>query len=168
MCACVYIVCGRYEIDRKCQSVVEFPDDVTIKVKGAKEAKEFVYDQCFAGTSTQEDIFEDTRRLVQSAMDGFNVCVFAYGQTGSGKTWTMVGKPAIGQGGLTPRSIDELFALAEENKKFKETTVSCYMIEIYNDSLVDLLYLMTMKEKKKKVKKGQEPKLDIKKDSKGL
>jgi hypothetical protein len=27
--------------------------------------------------------------LVQSFLDGFNVCIFAYGQTGSGKTHTM-------------------------------------------------------------------------------
>lgn len=161
---------AKYEIEKKCQSVVDFPDDVTIRVKGPKEDKEFIYDQCFGGTSTQEDVFEDTRRLVQSAMDGFNVCVFAYGQTGSGKTWTMVGKPEIeGCGGLTPRSIDELFNLAEENKKFKNTKVSCYMIEIYNDQLVDLLYMMTLKESgKKKGKEGSEPKLDIKKDSKGM
>lgn len=40
--------------------------------------------------STQEAVFEDTRRLVESFLDGFNVCLFAYGQTGSGKTHTMV------------------------------------------------------------------------------
>jgi len=39
--------------------------------------------------STQEQVFEDTKRLVQSALDGFNVCIFAYGQTGSGKTFTI-------------------------------------------------------------------------------
>jgi ATP-dependent RNA circularization protein (DNA/RNA ligase family) len=27
-------------------------------------------------------VFEDTKRLVESFMDGFNVCLFAYGQTG--------------------------------------------------------------------------------------
>jgi kinesin family protein C2/C3 len=36
-------------------------------------------------------VFEDTKRLVESCMDGFNVCLFAYGQTGSGKTFTMTG-----------------------------------------------------------------------------
>jgi Microtubule binding len=29
-------------------------------------------------------VFEDTKHLVRSAVDGYNVCIFAYGQTGSG------------------------------------------------------------------------------------
>ena len=33
----------------------------------------------------QADVFEDTKNLIRSAVDGFNVCVFAYGQTGSGE-----------------------------------------------------------------------------------
>ncbi len=31
-------------------------------------------------SSLQDAIFEDTKHLVQSAVDGYNVCIFAYGQ----------------------------------------------------------------------------------------
>jgi len=37
----------------------------------------------------QELVFEEVSEFVQSALDGFNVCLFSYGQTGSGKTFTM-------------------------------------------------------------------------------
>jgi len=59
--------------------------------------------------STQGEIFEDTKRLIQSAVDGYNVCIFAYGQTGSGKTYTMQGNQD--EPGIVPRSIAELFNL---------------------------------------------------------
>lgn len=37
-------------------------------------------------------IFNDLgSKIVQSAFDGYNACVFAYGTTGSGKTHTMIG-----------------------------------------------------------------------------
>ena len=45
--------------------------------------------------------------LIQSAMDGFNVCIFAYGQTGSGKTYTMQGSE--NEPGIVPRALEELF-----------------------------------------------------------
>lgn len=46
---------------------------------------DFNFDQIFHPNSMQEDIFECVSPLIQSAMDGYNVCIFAYGQTGSGK-----------------------------------------------------------------------------------
>ena len=55
------------EIEKKCQSVVSFPDDVTIKVKQDREDKEFIYDQCFSGTSTQDEVFGPGRaRLLRA------------------------------------------------------------------------------------------------------
>jgi len=54
--------------------------------------------QVFGGAdgNSQEDVFRDTKHLVMSVVDGYNVCIFAYGQTGSGKTFTMMGAADIG------------------------------------------------------------------------
>lgn len=83
-------------------------------------------------------MFEDTKRLIQSAIDGYSVCIFAYGQTGSGKTWTIQGNVEAGQPGLTPRSIIELFDILKTMTNF-EVKLSCYMVELYLNELRDLL-----------------------------
>lgn len=106
-------------------------------------------------------VFEDTKRLVESCIDGFNVCLFAYGQTGSGKTFTMTGSPSMP--GLTPKAIDELFRLINERVHLN-VKVTTYFVELYNDNLVDLYWILD-----NKGKAGMEPpKLDIKMDNKKM
>ena len=71
--------------------------------------EEHTFDSCFSPDASQEEVFEDTKMLMQSAIDGYNVCLFAFGQTGSGKTYTIQGTPE--NPGIVPRALDELFSL---------------------------------------------------------
>ena len=44
----------------------------------------FNFDHIFSQKSTQEDIYNEVSDLIQSALDGYRICIFSYGQTGSG------------------------------------------------------------------------------------
>ncbi|KAG9143182.1 hypothetical protein Leryth_010113, partial [Lithospermum erythrorhizon] len=101
----------------------------------------FSYDKVFTSEASQDDVFVEISQLVQSALDGYKVCIFAYGQTGSGKTYTMMGKPGIAdQKGLIPRSLEQVFetrqTLQLQGWKY-DMQVS--MLEIYNETIRDLL-----------------------------
>ncbi|KAM7262173.1 hypothetical protein ACFE04_021250 [Oxalis oulophora] len=76
-------------------SVVEFPDDYTIRVNTGDDSisnpkKEFEFDRVYGPHVGEAELFADVQPLVQSALDGYNISIFAYGQTHSGKTYTMV------------------------------------------------------------------------------
>merc|ERR1711871_750353 len=143
-----------------CKKVVNFTSDEALTVQSDRGEKEFTFDQVFTAQSKQEEVFEDTRMLVESCLDGYNVCLFAYGQTGSGKTFTMTGSPTLP--GLTPRAIDEIFNLIKE-KTHLTVKVSTYFVELYLDNLVDLYYSLEHKDKK-----SDPPRLDIKLDAKKM
>jgi len=87
---------------------------------------------------SQKDVHEAvTQPAIDNVFEGFNSCIFAYGQTGSGKTFTMCGPSDMP--GLAPKSMAKIFELAEQQKATLKVEVSCYMLELYLDDLVDLL-----------------------------
>jgi kinesin family protein 5 len=73
-------------------------------------------------------------------MNGYNGTILAYGQTGSGKTFTMMGDiehPELK--GLSPRTIEAIFANIHASPSHIEFTVKCSFIEIYMERVKDLL-----------------------------
>lgn len=108
------------------------PQSITAK----KSTYEFQFDKVFNPSHTNEHIFKELSQMVQSALDGFNVCVFAYGQTGSGKTWTM----SHPKTGMIPLTIDKIFSDIRDLKQTGwEYLVQGQFLEIYNENIVDLL-----------------------------
>ncbi|GJP45792.1 hypothetical protein CLOM_g5128 [Closterium sp. NIES-68] len=138
--------------------VVEMPDEFTVQHpwRDADHPKAHQFDRVFDHSASQEAVFEDTRYLIQSAIDGYNVCIFAYGQTGSGKTFTIYGGDK--NPGLTPRAMQELFNGLRKEAGRMSYKLQVYMLELYQDTLQDLLLPKTAAKRK----------LEIKKDAKGM
>lgn len=149
--------------------------------------KVFEFDSVFGGLSSsgnsQEDVFRDTKHLMVSVLDGYNVCIFAYGQTGkfqvmnhyskynsfilgAGKSYTMIGSADIAtclkdnqeleeHAGITPRAVNELFRLLKERENNITFSIEVQMFQLYRDSIEDLL-------SEKKKKKHDEPEVSLK------
>lgn len=129
---------------------------------------EFTFDKVFGGNVRQDEIFKEISQLVQSAIDGYNVCIFAYGQTGSGKTYTMEGRlccfyyflfhyifnhinialiiSCLGgeagseSEGMIPRAVRLIFQMCEALKeKGWVYKIEASFLEIYNEQIRDLL-----------------------------
>jgi kinesin family protein C1 len=119
--------------------------------------KSFEFDRVFGPSSTQSQVYEEISHMVQSAVDGYNVCIFAYGQTGSGKTHTMMGgidSPLEGEErGVMPRAAEHIFHYCNELKEHGYTfKVTATMVEIYNEQINDLLGSSSCSSSKSKIK----------------
>ncbi|KAH9489559.1 Kinesin-like protein kif9 [Bulinus truncatus] len=77
--------------------------------------------------------------IVRGSVGGYNGTLMCYGQTGAGKTFTMTGATEnYRHRGLIPRAISHLFKLIEEKLEYSITVRVSYL-EIYNESMFDLL-----------------------------
>lgn len=110
--------------------------------KSSTKTHNFTFDRVFSPSETQKDCFEEISQLVQSALDGYNVCIFAYGQTGSGKTYTMQGPNTVTEStvGMIPRAVQQIYDVAQRLKQFDwNYTMEGQFLEIYNETIHDLL-----------------------------
>jgi len=117
---------------------------------------QYSFDNVFAPSHKQEDIWESVEPLVQSCLDGYNVCIFAYGQTGSGKTFTMLG--TNDQPGIIYRSILKIFDAKKdiEERCKGNVNITVELLEIYNENVQDLL----VKGRRSSISKGADVKVN--------
>jgi kinesin family protein 6/9 len=89
---------------------------------------------------SQEEVFEYcAKEVIQKSIEGYNGTIFAYGQTGSGKTFSMSGSPSnFNYRGLVPRAITRVFQEIGGKPEY-EFNVKISYLEIYNETLFDLL-----------------------------
>ena len=121
-------------------SAVALKGEFSLKIAAGKNEHSFDFDKVFAPSVGQETVFTEVSEFVQSALDGYNVCLFSYGQTGSGKTHTMQGSGVGQMRGIIPRAIEQVGTYKQQLEKdgWKyEMKVS--FLEIYNETIRDLL-----------------------------
>ena len=127
-------------------SIFDPPDDNQI-ARNAKSCgppgrrskdQTFGFDRVFDENTTQAEVYEaTTRNLLDNVLDGYNATVFAYGATGCGKTHTITGTAQ--QPGVIFLTMQELFERIADRTDDKVTEVSLSYLEIYNETIRDLL-----------------------------
>ena len=133
---------------------------------------QFTFDRVFGPDVDQAGVFSEISGLVQSVLDGYNVCIFSYGQTGSGKTHTMMGTRE--DPGVNVRSLHALFKLAQERSEAMAgmadgkggagpppVSIAVSVLEIYNETLRDLLVGEGRPEGPAEAAREAPPKLEI-------
>jgi putative methionine-R-sulfoxide reductase with GAF domain len=114
-------------------SIQELKDDGT-----SATGKRFSYDYVFSPTVTTANVYEALcKTIVEGAMEGYNGTIFAYGQTSSGKTYCMLGTPSKNPG-INLLAIDDIFRTIQNQGAYEWTVHVAYM-EIYNETITDLL-----------------------------
>merc|ERR1719272_1252743 len=91
-------------------------------------------------SSSQEDVYNEMKHVVDGVLQGYNGTIIAYGQTGSGKTHSVIGAvDDEAEAGLLPRAVRHIFEAICADEGGTEFAVSCSYLEIYKEVVRDLL-----------------------------
>ncbi|XP_056610418.1 kinesin-like protein KIF9 isoform X2 [Triplophysa dalaica] len=126
------------------------PDQQTLSVRWRKDSKKgtsniqlnswlFKLNGVLHNVS-QEEVYDCVAQsVVLGAFEGYNGTIMCFGQTGAGKTYTMTGAAeAYKQRGIIPRVLQQVFHEVE-HRSDQTFSVHLSFLEIYNETLVDLL-----------------------------
>ncbi|XP_070596418.1 kinesin-like protein KIF25 isoform X3 [Erythrolamprus reginae] len=133
------------------ENVICVADEETILVKCSRPGhalinKTYQFERVYSTSDSQVTVFADISPLLNSLLDGFNVCIMAYGQTGSGKTYTMLG-PQLENNfpfsvedetelGIIPRASKEVFRRVEDVVGFLELVNQGLQLRAKHSTLV--------------------------------
>jgi kinesin family member 5 len=119
----------------------EFISDTTVLVPCGSSHEPYIFDRALDSNVSQGQVYACTgAAMVSDVLEGYNGTIFAYGQTGSGKTFTMLGSLADpDKRGIIPRAAEQIFRTADRAPVTTEFTLKCSMLEIYKETLRDLL-----------------------------
>ncbi|TGO24744.1 hypothetical protein BPAE_0096g00500 [Botrytis paeoniae] len=118
--------------------ITRFQSKVVSNMGKRVKDQTFAFDRVFDDNTTQGDVYESTTRgLLDNVLDGYNATVFAYGATGCGKTHTITGTAQ--QPGIIFLTMQELFEKISERAEEKQTEITLSYLEIYNETIRDLL-----------------------------
>lgn len=125
------------DVDSDCKEVMVLGPEQKSALGNVTTTKNaFSFDRVFGPGSQNPEVFDEISQLVQSALDGYNVCIFCYGQTGSGKTFTM----SSPKDGMIPLAVQQIYATASElEDKGWNYEMEGTFVEVYNENLNDLL-----------------------------
>ena len=156
---------GDKQTDESPIDVTPDGESLTILDRRSGLPLDFKFDKVFPPSAGQEFVFDEVSDFIQSALDGYHVCLFSYGQTGSGKTHTMQGCGNGPMKGIIPRAVSKILDQARiMNKQKWNYKLSASFLEIYNESLKDLLTSMQRSNEKSNKKNKS---LSIKRNREG-
>eukprot|EP00668_Euglena_longa_P002233 GGOE01002578.1.p1 GENE.GGOE01002578.1~~GGOE01002578.1.p1 ORF type:complete len:1455 (+),score=416.85 GGOE01002578.1:69-4433(+) len=120
--------------------------NLTLANRFTTERHDFSFDRCYWSVDDSkanpkadnaalcEDIGQEA---LQSAVNGFNACIFAYGTTGSGKSYSIRGE--ADEPGVLPHICKRLFSDVISRDDNHSYSVRVSYFEIYNERVIDLL-----------------------------
>ncbi|KAM3593188.1 uncharacterized protein V6R79_007450 [Siganus canaliculatus] len=121
------------------------PDGQTVNIYDKKSTRNHPSSWSFRLQGVLQDVSQEEfysrvcHQVVLGALNGYNGTVMCFGQTGAGKTYTMTGSTeTYEQRGVIPRALQEVFREVEKRTE-RAFTMHLSYLEIYNETLVDLL-----------------------------